>query len=112
MCTGISAVTDVKVAAAKDRSCRCDKILLQRSEKKQRLEDGAGSVGVVFVATCCEDSAGLLVKDGPDRGRVAEGVGESGLFPCGRSGKRVNARQKCGCSGVQESTARNSRRSK
>ena len=107
MCTGISAVTNVEVAAAKDRSCRCNNILLERSEKKQWLEDGAGSVGVVFVATCCEDSAGLPINDGPDRGCVVEGVGESGLFPCGISGKRVNARQNCGCSGVQEGTARN-----
>ena len=112
MCTGISAVTDVKVAVAKDRSRRSDKILLECSEKKQRLEDGTGSVGVVLVATGCEDSAGLLVKDGRNRGRVAEGVGQSGLFSCGISGKRVNARQKRGCSGAQESASRNSRRSK
>jgi hypothetical protein len=109
MCTGISAATDLKVTAAKDRTCRSDEILLERSEKEQWLEDGAGSAGVVFVATCCEDSARLLVKDGPDCGGVAESVSESGLFPCGICGKRVNARQKCGCSGIQESTARNAR---
>ena len=64
MCAGIRPVADVEVAAAKDGSCGCDEVLLERSEKKQGLEDGAGSVGQFYVATYCEDSAGLLVKDG------------------------------------------------
>ena len=64
MRTRIRPVTDVEVAAAKDGSCWCDEVLLECPEKKQRLEDGAGSVGQFYVATDCEDFAGLLVKDG------------------------------------------------
>ena len=94
MCAGIRPATDVEVAAAKDGSRGCDEVLLECSEEKQGLEDGAGSVGHLYVATYCQDSAGLLVKDGSDSGRVAEGVGESGPLTCGINGKRVNARQK------------------
>ncbi|HTF69065.1 MAG TPA: hypothetical protein VK638_40930 [Edaphobacter sp.] len=62
--------------------------------KKQRLKDVAGSVGQLYVTTFCENSAGLLMKDGRDCGYVPEGVGKSDLFACGIGGKRVNAGQK------------------
>jgi len=48
--------------------------------KKQRLKDGAGSIGQLYVTTYCENSAGLLMKDGRDCGCVPEGVGKSDLF--------------------------------
>ena len=41
----------------------------------------------------CEDPPRFLMKDGRDGDRVAEGVGESGLFPGGIGCKRANSRQ-------------------
>jgi hypothetical protein len=69
-----------EVAATKDGSCVRYEVLFERSEKKQRLEDGAWGIGQFDVAMDCEDPSGLLMKDGCSCGRIAESFGESGLF--------------------------------
>ena len=89
VCAGIGLVIDVEVAATKDSRRGCDEILLERREEQQWFEDGTGSVGGLWVAMDCENSAGLLVKDGCICCRVLEYVSENGLFGCGISGKRV-----------------------
>lgn len=89
-----------EVAAAKDGSCGCDEVVLECSVKKQRLEDWAGSASQLYIAMDCEDPARFLVKDGRDGNRVAEGVGESGLFPGGIGCKRANSTQERSCCGA------------